>query len=91
MNWEGGLPGRPRQRAPSSRQRQAASLESLKSKLARLRGELQDAYRAWLGSTLASTSAATAGDDGGDQTKWQAYLDAKSRLSEARAEGTSAL
>jgi hypothetical protein len=62
----------------------------LKSKLARLRGELQDAYRAWLGSTLSATTGDGNGNEGsGDQTKWLAYLDAKSRLSEARAEGTS--
>jgi len=58
-------------------------LESLKSKLARLRGELQDAYRAWLGSTLSATTGDDNGNEGGDQTKWLAYLDAKSRLSEA--------
>jgi hypothetical protein len=66
-------------------------MESLNSKRSRLRGELQQAYDAWIDVSEAGESAAAApvdisGSPTAAKAHWFAYLAAKQRLVLAYAE-----
>jgi hypothetical protein len=72
-------------------------MESLDQKRSRLRGELQDAYSDWLGSTRGSGEFDSievpqmdiSGCRASNRAEWFAYQAAKIRLVEAYAEGHS--
>jgi hypothetical protein len=76
------------------RHKQEAQLETLDNKLARLRGELQQAYSAWLlenGRTESGPGAHAAVCASDSHTRWAVYLAAKQRLVAAYAEEAPAI